>query len=122
MKKTDLQPWLDYFEMLGANEKNGFLKIQEENHEAYVTCSALHAISEGTDPLEQLAGGAVADTLGRIRAYAGFKAQKGKAYLKENFALHVVKDDFPHDLIYTLLLSRRRIPLFRREHITVITY
>ena len=123
-KTNDLQPWLDYFGMLRTYEQKGFLEVMPDKHEAYITQPALHALSEGDDPQEQVAK-AIPETVLRIRAYAGWKSQEGEPYLKQNFALHVVEPEHPHDLIYTLLLTqtRRWIRLWRKtDSIEVITY
>ena len=124
MKKNvkDLQPWLDYFEMLQQYEQRGFLDVQAKKHEAYVTQPALHAMTEGDDPQEQLRSGAIAKTVRRIRAFAGYKSQEEKDYLKQNFAVHVVQDTEPHDLLYTVLMSRRHWPLYPKDKIEVIDY
>lgn len=135
MKTTNLQPWLDYFEMLQQYERQGLLEVKPETHEAFITQPALHAMSEGDDPQQQLRDGSVENTVRRLRAYAAcLSAHKqglstynpdiyedpeapmpppipGKvlyAYLKQVFAVHVVKPDAPHDLLYTILLDRRR--------------
>lgn len=122
--KKDLQPWLDYFDMLRTHERNGLLSVKPTDGEAYVTQSALHAMSEGNDPKQQLKK-AVPETARRIRVYAGWLSTQGTDYLNQPFALHVVKDDYPHDLLYTMLLTRRRVwwRLWRKsEHIEVISY
>jgi hypothetical protein len=108
VKRNNLQPWLEYFDMLYAYEDKGLLDVFPEKHEAYITQAAVHAVSDGDDPVRQLAK-AVPDTLKRIRAYAGWRSREGAGYLSRVFALHVVKDDAPHDLLYTLLLVRRRV-------------
>lgn len=108
VKRNNLQPWLEYFNMLYAYEDKGLLDVFPEKHEAYITQAAVHAVSDGDDPVRQLAK-AVPDTLKRIRAYAGWRSREGAGYLSRAFALHVVRDDAPHDLLYTLLLVRRRV-------------
>ena len=123
-KTTDLQPWLDYFDLLGTYERKGFLEVMPNKHEAYITQPARHALSEGDDPQEQISK-AIPETVLRIRAYAAWKSQEGQPYLKQNFALHVVEPEHPHDLLYTLLLTqtRRWIRLWRKtDSIEVITY
>lgn len=123
-KHTDLQPWLDYFDMLRIYEEKGFLEVMPEKHEAYVTQPALHAMSEGDNPQEQFQK-AIPDTAIRIRAYAAWRSQDGRQYLKHPFALHVVEAEQPHDLIYTLLLTqnRRWQNLWRNtDSIEVISY
>jgi hypothetical protein len=105
-KRKNLQPWLDYFKMLVTYESNGLLEMQPAKHEAYVTRPALHAMTEGDDPWRQLTS--LPKTVRRLRAYAGWKSCEGKDYLKAPFAVHVVKDEKPHDLLYTVVLTPRR--------------
>ena len=108
MKKAkNLQPWLDYFEMLQTYEKKGFLELHIDKHEAYTTLPALHAMTEGENPERQQARHFAA-TIRRVRAYAGYKSQEGPSYLQKSFALHIVKDAEPHDLLYTVLLESKR--------------
>ena len=124
MKKIihkDLQPWLDYFEMLQEYEAKLFLEVSPGDNEAYVTLPAFHAMTPGNDPTQQR----LWKTAQQIRAYAGWKSMQGPEYAKRPFAIHVVKDDPPHDLIYTLLLTRRRrwwCPWKISEVIDVIEY
>ncbi len=108
-KKTrNLQPWLDYFGMLQEYEKNGVLEIVKERDEVYVTQPALHAMSEGDDPVEQMNGGAIADTILRLRAYVRWMGQEGAESLAKPFVVNVVKDNPPHDVLYTVIVTRRR--------------
>ena len=53
--------------------------------------------------------------LSRLRAYAGWKAAAANSQLSTlnsqlntPFAVHVVKEDYPHDLLLTLLLQQKR--------------
>jgi hypothetical protein len=116
MKKTDkrnLQPWLDYFGMLQEYEQKGFLQTEPGKNEAYVTQAALHTLAGADDGPEGLPAGThllrrYADVLRRIRVYTGWRGQQGAAFLTASFALHVVKDEHPHDLLCTVLLTRRR--------------
>ena len=103
-KNRNLQPWLEYFEMLRTYEQKGFLEVLPDKHEAYVTRAALHTLSPG-DPLSQIRSGELAGTLRRLHAYAAWMSREGEEYLKGTFALHVVKEDPPHDLAYTLVIS-----------------
>ena len=122
-KHKDLQPWLDYFELLHNYEQRGLLELHADKHECYVTHAALHAITPGDDPAEQLRSGAIADTLRRLRTYAAFCAQQGDGYLTWPGALHVVQDEPPHDLLFTMLLTQQRSWYGRRkETIEVIDY
>ena len=116
-KKTNLQPWLDYFKMLQQYEHKGFLQMNPKEHEAYVTRAALLTL---------------ADTLSRLRAYAAYRWAPAvgqqhpvdindpdaplpdipkaelTAYFSQPFAVHIVKEDYPHDLLLTLLLQQKR--------------
>ena len=114
-KNKDLQPWLDYFAMLRTFELKGFLEVKPDRHEAFVTQAALLVLlgldeSELAESLadQQRLTAAATDFLQRIRGYAGFKSLKGEVYLEANFALHIVKDDQPHDLLCTILLTKEK--------------
>lgn len=125
MKKTvDLQPYLEYFKMLTEYEKAGYLEMQHAKHEAFVSQPGLHAMSSGDDPSLQVME-SIPLTAKALRAYAAWKSQEGTAYTEKPFAVHVVKDEKPHDLLYTLLLTRRRTWKYlwlRKERIEVISY
>ena len=131
-KNKNLQPWLDYFEVLHSYEQNGLLEVLPEKHEAYVTLPALLTISgfgdaNGTKgrgagrsfrapvapadlPFREIwrLGKVLKSAIRSIRTYAGWKSQHGGGYLDHSFAVHVVKDKEPHDLIYTYLITSRR--------------
>lgn len=115
-KVRNLQPWLDYFGMLQEYERNGYLDVMPEKGEAYVTRAALMTLagvslsaSENGDGIDMpYVRRAVARVVRRVRVYSGWRRQDGVAYLDRAFALHVVKEAEPHDLLYTVLLSRRR--------------
>ena len=111
-KTKDLQPWLDYFEMLQTYEAKGFLDMKADKHEAYITEPALFALSSAKDLRDAwqraLAVEGMTVVQRRIRAYAGWKSMHGGDYLSRPFALHVVKDAYPHDLLYTLVITSRR--------------
>lgn len=150
-KHQDLQPWLNYFKMLQRYEQKGFLQMDPKEHEAYVTRAALltlsptQALPEGEGDAAK--GKALADTLHNIRAYAAFRwahavglqhpipkndfavpwpdipSDELKAYPSEPFAVHVVKENYPHDLLLTLLIQQKRTWYGRRkETIEVIDY
>lgn len=151
-KKTNLQPWLDYFKMLQQYEQKGFLQMNPKEHEAYVTRAALLTLA-GID-MEDVQSAAIssqpealADTLSRLRAYAAYRSAPAvgqqhpadmndltaplpaipeaelTAYLSQPFALHIVKEDYPHDLLLTLLLQQKRTWYGRRkETIEAIDY
>ena len=135
-KKTNLQPWLDYFKMLQRYEAKGFLEIKPQEHEAYVTRAALltliptPALPEGEGDAAN--GKAIHDAVTRLRAYAAFRSAPAvgqqhpvdindpdaeipvipikelTAYFSQPFATHIVKEEYPHDLLLTLLLQQKR--------------
>ena len=105
-KHKDLQPWVDYFEMLRANVESGFLQMSVTKHEAFVTQPGIHAMSEGDDPAKQIEDGSVLQTAHRIFTYAAWLSGEGDGYRHKPFAVHVVKPDEPHDMIYTILFTR----------------
>lgn len=107
-KWKNLQPWLDYFKMLHTYEEKGLLETKPADMEAYITRPALFSLSGGgTDRLAIVSG--ALKVLKRLRAYCGWKSQKGAGVLDVPFALHVVKETDPHDLLFTLVLVRRRV-------------
>lgn len=118
-KYEDLQPWFDCFRMFQTYEQHGMLEIHADKHAAYVTQPALHAMSDGDNPQKQLINGAVADTVRRLRFYA---AWKDGCKLPQSFAVHVVKETEPHDLIYTVLISRHRYFWTIKDKIEIIKY
>lgn len=125
-KRKSLQPCLDFFEMLHTYEQKGYLEVKPEKHEAYITRAALYTLSP-TPALLEGAGDAadtrVLDTARRIRGYAGWRQQEGPGYTAEPFALHIVKEEPPHDVLCTILLTRKRNWLgIRRERVEVINY
>ena len=125
MKHQNLQPWLDYFQMLQTYQEKGYLEVHADKGDAYVTQPALHAMTEGSDPEEQLKSGAIFETARRIRTYAAWRAAKGEEYLRQLFVVHVVEDKHPHDLIYTILLTQKRkwwCPWKMSECVEVVTY
>lgn len=115
-KIKNLQPWVEYFQMLRKYEENGYLDVKASEMEAYITQPALLTLSgegEISSGDEQLAiQRMVRETpkiLRRLRTYSAWKSQKGDDALSLPFALHVVKPDVPHDLICTLTISRKRV-------------
>ena len=152
-KKTNLQPWLDYFKMLQQYEQKGFLEIKPQEHEAYITRAALLTLSNINPEDIQSATilsqppTIIADTLFRLRAYAAYRwapavgqqhpvdindpdaeipvipIEELTAYFSQPFAVHVVKEDYPHDLLITLLLQQKRSWYGRmKDVIEVIDY
>lgn len=136
-KYQDLTPWLDYLDMLQWYEQEGFLQMNPKKHEAYVTRAALLTLA-GIDAEDVQSAAissqpeALADTLSRLRAYAAYRSAPAvgqqhpadmndpaaplpvipeaelTAYFSQPFAIHIVKEDYPHDLLLTLLLQQKR--------------
>jgi hypothetical protein len=136
-KYQDLTPWLDYLDMLQWYEQEGFLQMNPKEHEAYITRAALLTLA-GIDAEDVQSAAissqpeALADTLSRLRAYAAYRWAPAvgqqhatdmndpaaplpaipeaelTAYLSQPFAIHIVKEDYPHDLLLTLLLQQKR--------------
>lgn len=134
-KNVDLQPWLDYFELLKSYEANGLLDISSDKCEAFITAPALCTLAPKLASMGIVNMDAYTfcrriardfpDLVLRIRAYTAWKSKDGGSYLQRSFSLHVVKDERPYDLIYTILLTRRRRwwwPWRRKNHFETITY
>lgn len=117
-----MQPWVDYFEMLRANVESGFLQMSVAKHEAFVTQPAIHAMSEGDDPAKQIEDGSVLQTAHRIFTYAAWLSGEGDGYRHKPFAVHVVKADEPHDMIYTILFTRVLRFFKWKEKVEIISY
>ena len=111
----NLQPWLDYFRMLQQYEKNGYLLVKAEKHEAFVARAALFAVAgwdaspealaDRSDPAVLRRTRAVAAAVRRIRNYAAWLSRDGKDYLSRPFALNVGDDAEP---LYTVIVTSRR--------------
>ena len=121
-KHKDLQPWLDYFEMLCVYVDSGCLQMSVAKHEAFVTQPGIHAMSEGEDPAKQIEDGSIINTAHRIFIYAAWLSGEGNGYRNKPFAVHVVKDSEPHDMIYTILFTRVLRFLRWEEKVEVINY
>ena len=121
-KRSDISPFLDYFSMLSEYLDKGYLQIDVAKHEVYVTQPAIHALSPGNDPAEQLRNGAIARTAPRLRAWAALMSGEGNDYMKRNSSVHVVKDEEPHDLMYTILLSKGGRLFGAKTKVQLITY
>lgn len=115
----NLQPWLDYFRMLQRYEQEGFLQTDAEKHEAYITRAALCTLSadgpvilgKDIEDWEYAARRLMKDipkAVRRIRSYAAWISREGDGYISHPFALHVVQEDWPHDLLYTVVITSRR--------------
>lgn len=132
-RHRDLQPWLDYFRMLQAYEEKGFLQTETEKHEAYVTQPALYTLAGCNFSAMELGHGldtahvltSVGRLVRRLRTYAAWKSRGGTGYDSYAFAVHVVKDDEPHDLLHTIILTTRRVwwkLWMKHDHYEVIAY
>lgn len=125
-KRKSLQPWLEYFDLLHTYEQQGYLEVKPEKHEAYITRAALCTLSITPHLFE--GGGVVVNTytlnVARyIRVYAAYRSASDADYDKYAFALHIVKEEPPHDVLCTLLLTRKRNWFgIRRERVEVINY
>jgi len=116
-KHKNLQPWLDYFKVLQKYQESGYLEVRPKEHEAYITRAALYTLAWGEDtnlydnslPASVKRLQDIAKVVRHIRTYCGWRQQDGYEYLLKPFALHVVKEEHPHDLVYTLHLSRRHV-------------
>ena len=125
MKHQNLQPWLDYFKVLQQYQEKGYLEVKPKEHEAYITRAALYTLAGGdvNDNIKLLQE--VAKVVRHIRTYCGWRQQDGYEYLLKPFVLHVVKEEYPHDLVYPLHLSRRRVwwkLWMKTDRIEVIDY
>lgn len=131
---TNLQPWLDYFDLLRSYERNGYLEMLPDKGEAYITQAAFFTLT-GYDGDSDLIHNNTDDAirrlrtctalLRRMRAYAGWRSQEGKDYLAKPFAMNVVSDNRNNDPLFTMLLTRRRKwwSLWRKvDDIEVIQY
>lgn len=119
-KYRNLQPWLDYFAMLQEYERNGYLEIGRHDkgtgstvtNEAYITRAALMTLAGVvTDEGDAAAHRLMKETpkvVRRIRTYAGWRSQDGELFLDRPFALNVVQEDEPHDLLFTVVLTVKR--------------
>lgn len=118
----DLKPWLAIFDMLGACVRLGYLQMDIAKHEAYITQPAIHALCKGDDPKRQVEDSSVVVTAERVRNYAAWLSGEGVTYLQANFAVHVVKPDEPHDLMYTFVFTRKLRFFKWKDKVDVITY
>lgn len=98
----------EYFEVVKTYEKKGFLELRTETHEAYITRAALYALSNSDVRNHAESPKAVFDTARYIRMYAAWRSQNGQDYYLKPFAVNVVREDAPHDLLYTIFISLRR--------------
>lgn len=135
-KRTNLQPWLDYFKMLQQYEQKGFLQMNPAEHEAYITRAALLTLANidavDIQPVtSSLSDEKLIDLISILRAYAAYRwapavgqqhpadmndpdaeipvipIEELTAYFSQPFAAHIVKEDYPHDLLLTLLLQQK---------------
>lgn len=122
-RTNDLHAWLDYFDMLHTYEQKGFLELMPDKHEAFITLPALYTLAPEGETAGDLSPTAIPGIVRQIRTYSAFLAQHGKDYITWPFALHVVHDEQPHDVLHTIILTPKRswrTLWMRREHIEVI--
>lgn len=123
-KWTNLQPWLEYFEMLQEYERNGYLEVRVNEGDAYITKAALYTLAGDKLERYKMARGVLA-VAKHIRAYVAWKGRFGGDWLQKPFALNVVKDDPPRDPVFTVLLHRTRgwrTLWIKRNVVDVINY
>ena len=121
MNMNNVLPWMVYFEMLNAYERKGYLEVIPDKNETFVTRAALFSLSLCNEKAD-MSVKTMEETICRIRAHRVYRSQLeriGKSDLKEDmgrrpleidrpFALYVVKEENPHDLICIILVTRRR--------------
>lgn len=122
-KHSDFQPLLDYFRMLRRYEQKGYIEAKPQEHEAYITAAALLTLvpTEVAQHPDQHMPAIVK----RLRAWCAFRLLEGEGYLQQPFAVHVVGDEHPHDLLSTILVrpSRHWHNFWRRaDDFSVINY
>ena len=149
-KYKSLQPWLEYFKLLHTYEQKGYLEVKPDKREAYITRAALCLLVPAL-PIQERDGVItdthILDVSRRIRAYTAYLSAVSvgakypvelsnegiiappiptselKKCMDHPFALHIVKEEPPHDVLRTLLLTRKRNWLgIRRERVEVINY
>ena len=79
-------------------------------------------MSEGDDPAKQIEDGSVLQTAHRIFTYAAWLSGEGDGYRHKPFAVHVVKPDELHDMIYTILFTRVLRFFKWKEKVEIINY
>lgn len=149
MKHKNLQPWLDYFQMLRRYEEKGFLELHPDKREAYITRAALLTLAQPSTPKLATQGlfqylmyrcahiegvkyydaAMLAAPEGPASDKPSWQTEKlmahASAVVKEleagTFALHVVKEDPPHDLLSTIVLTPKK-HWWQRDKIEVIDY
>lgn len=97
----NIQPMLDYFGMLDRYRQGGFLEISTKALEAYVTQAAIQVLNRSD-----------ARAVEHIKSYTMYIKSIGNpdgAPSGKNFALHVVADEPPHELLYTIFVEERRL-------------
>ncbi len=122
MKRRDLKPMLDYFNLLQVYEGKGYLEMLPREGEAYVTRAALYTLTGGSTKDEVMSG--IPAVVRRLRYYAAWKSQQGAGYFLRPFAVNVV-DDTTHAPKYTVLLTRHRsrlLPWRKKDHFKVVNY
>lgn len=137
--KNDLQPWLDYFDGLQRLVRNGYLEMHPKEHEAYITRAAFLTITTDEDGIVKRKKSKslteatnmvrnfnlMKDTVSYICVYAGYLSQEGSNYMDKPFALHIVEEEVPHNMLNTLLIRIRRRwckPWRKQEKMEIINY
>lgn len=136
----NLQPWLDYFRMLQRYEEGGFLQMDAEKHEAYVTRAALCTLAadspfipgSDTDRMEiadfsYMLLRRIPKVVRHIRTYGAWLSREGRDYLSRPFAINVVDDEVTRgpEPLYTITVTpkRRWWKLWMlHDHFDVIAY
>lgn len=125
MKEKDLQPWYDFFDLLRNYVKKGLMEIKDDCQEAYITEAALYALSPENAQDESSMAKAALQTAWYISIYAGWLSMEGRSRAGKTFALHVVGNEAPHDIVCSILVTERRRwwNLWqRKQEYEIITY
>jgi hypothetical protein len=152
-KHKNLQPWLDYFAMLRQYEEKGFLEVRPEHREAYITRAALLTLTEPGDP-KMVILALVRYVMARAAVTEGLKdreatmllapeeseskadvwqtdamQQRAEAIVEKllagSYAIHVVMEDMPHDLLITVVVTHPSVWWKRspgKERIEIVDY
>lgn len=115
-KTQNLQPWLDWFDVLRVYCEKGFLEVLPEKGEAYVTEPAFYTLADIRTPDDlkaepgdmAKASDNLLEAVRRVKVYCDYLATATQRGVGSTFALHVVEADAPHDLRYTVVMEKRR--------------
>ena len=146
---NNIGPYIElFYDLYPSYVQSGYLEPHPEACEAYITDAALYTLvrSDDSEPSPGAVSGPTAEYLmhgrisrrtytrmlveaRRIRGYCDFlntrEGIKAEARQPGAFALHVVESKQNHDLLYTILLTRKRWwwwPWATLERANVITY